>query len=31
VIIPFSLPELTLYKAQVQSGYMRYSIFDRSV
>lgn len=26
VIIPFSLPELTLYKAQVQSGYMRYSI-----
>jgi hypothetical protein len=26
VLIPFSLPELTRYKAQVQSGYMRYSI-----
>ena len=26
VLIPFSLPELTLYNAQVQSVYMRYSI-----
>ena len=26
VIVPIALPELTLYKAQRQSGYMRYSI-----
>ena len=26
VLLPFSLPELTLYRAQNQSGYVRYSI-----
>jgi len=26
VLIPFALPELTLYKHQAQSGYMRFSI-----
>jgi hypothetical protein len=32
VIIPFALPELTLYKRQAQTGYMRYSldIYDSS-